>query len=670
MTKPAPWPGRVPSKNDWGQLTLAPSPTREGPVVTDSSDANAYLVAPPVNDSVSGGASHTSPADQAWAALAPLLAGRPRVRESRSGGHTYLRRWERPLTTRRPTVPAAIPLYSGAGDTKTLVIDLDTSRGGHEAVRRDAAALAALITRAGGRLIEDSSPTGGIHLYLPLQQPLGFHDARDLALALAARTPTMDPAPNQNLSDGLIRPPGAVHPRGGHQQLTGTLTRAYHLARTGNPPSVIGALQAALSAELQAQRDTARGEQAPTTAENHLPRLRGPRDLSTDYLRTATTGQYDRSRYQSPSEARQGVITAAVWAGLTLPHLIGRIEGGHWPGLASFYSRYRNPTTRRRALLADWRSALAWVTKQQATAQRMDYVRNSPTSQPTPHGGYPETSDRDRELRRGTTAEYQWIRSWWTAMRLLEHQRYTGRSGPGARWLLRALGEAAIKTGSRYIAFGSRSLSIATGIDHTTVAAHLRVLRSEPDPFIDLIENDRGLAGDLYTLRIPDEVADRAQRIAWPGGRLHGLRPVFHELGHVAATVYEALEHDRGPARSFDLTNSTGLSRTAIHTALRTLAAWNLIQQVRGRWTLVAGTSLTVLAEQFGCLDAIREQISKHRSERLAYRAALGQSEAASWPPPTVATSEHPPPLEPPPQETETLLELLQRELGAYPVPH
>ena len=69
-------------------------------------------------------------AAQAWSVLAPLLAGRPRVRESRNGGHAYLRRWERPLTARLPAVPAAVPIYSAAGDTRVLVVDLDASRGG------------------------------------------------------------------------------------------------------------------------------------------------------------------------------------------------------------------------------------------------------------------------------------------------------------------------------------------------------------------------------------------------------------------------------------------------------------------------------------------------------------------------------------------------------------
>ena len=222
-----------------------------------------------------------------------------------------------------------------------------------------------------------------------------------------------------------------------------------------------------------------------------------------------------------------------------------------------------------------------------------------------------------------------------------------------------------MKTGSRYIAFGVRSLSVATGLDHTTVAAHLRALRDEDDPLIDLIENDRGLAGDLYQLRIPDQILARATRVSWRPGKLHALRPVFRELGHPAAFVYEALEHARGrPQRSFDLTTATGLSRAAVYEALETLAAYNLVQPVRGRWVRVAGTSLQQLAEQFGCTDTIRALVKRHRDERTQYRRALrivdqhhvpalAPTENYLWPP------------EPPPEE-QTLLDLLERELGAH----
>ena len=48
-------------------------------------------------------------------------------------------------------------------------------------------------------------------------------------------------------------------------------------------------------------------------------------------------------------------------AGLNLPQVLARLETGVWPGLASFYTRYRHRNTRRKALLADWRNAVAFI---------------------------------------------------------------------------------------------------------------------------------------------------------------------------------------------------------------------------------------------------------------------------------------------------------------------
>jgi hypothetical protein len=403
----------------------------------------------------------------------------------------------------------------------------------------------------------------------------------------------------------------------------------------------------------------------------HLPRRSGPRELAADYLRIATTGVYDTDRYRSPSEARQAVLASAVSAGLSLPQVLTRLETGVWPGLASFYTRYRHRSTRRKALLADWRKAVAFIAARPVKNPTPTLVRKSPTSQPPSHGGAPKESGHDQQLTvaRGSPAEYRWLRTWWTALSLLEHTRYGDRAGIGRRWVLRALGEAAMKTGSRYVAFGVRSLSVATGLDHTTVAAHLRALREEDDPLIDLIENDRGLQGDLYQLRIPDEIADRASRVAWRAGKVHALRPVFRELGHPAAFVYEALEQSKGAQRSFDLVTVSGLSRRGVYEALETLAAWHLVEPVDGRWKLVPGTRLELLAEQFGCLEQVRTQVGRHHAERAAYRRALRivdqhpaaavlgpveEAEAYLWPP------------EPPPEDGETLMDLLHRELGAY----
>jgi len=607
-----------------------------------------------------------------WAALTPLLAGRPVVRESRDGGRNYHAKWQRPLTGRvLLSVPAAVPVYSAAGDTRVLVVDLDCSRGGRGQVLRDAAAIGSLVTAAGGRLISDGSPSGGVHLYVPLAEPVGFYQARDVAKALAARAPSMDVTPNLGLTNGLIRPPGSRHRSKGFQVLHGPLNEAVALARVGNPPVVWQRLSTELAPELAAQ--TTPPDLTSSTADlqgeggRRVPRRGGVRELAADYLRIATTGVYDTGRYPTASHARQAVITAAVWAGHDLSSVLGRLHAGRWPGLRAFYTRYRTAAARRQALARDWSNAVALVTAAKAHRQTQNLVRQSPTSGPDTHRGVPDHG----KTNRNTQSEFRFLRTWQSAMALAELDD-PGRAGwMTARMVLRAVGQAARMSGSRYVHFGTRSLSIGAGVDHTTVAAHLRALREGPDALIELIDGNRGVDGDLYELVLPARYADRAGRRDWRGGKLHALRPVFLELGIPAALVYEALEHAKEPLTSFDLTASVGLSRSAVYEALETLAAFHLAAPRRGRWVLVAATSLTALAEQLGIAETIHRQVLRHRHERAAYRLVLHIADRHRPAPPTAADWYDRPPPQPPPHDEESLtaLSLLERILGAHPIP-
>jgi hypothetical protein len=603
-----------------------------------------------------------SEATAAWRALAPLIAGRPVVRESLNGGRAYPIRGQRALTERLPSVPAAVPVYSASGDTRVLVLDLDTSKADRAAVRRDAAAIGSLVQGAGGRLVSDESPSGGIHLYVPLAQPVPFEEARDFALALVARTPTLDPQPMLGMTDGLIRPPGSRHRSGGFQQLHGSLSAAHLIFKQPNPPAVWVALKEALAAEMAAVRaDRLERDTAATTGTGpdapFVPRSGGPRDLAADYLRIATTGLYNSARYPTPSHARQAVIASAVWAGLQLTDVIGRLHNGNWPGLASFYTRYRSPGARRKAVLSDWRNAVSWVQKAKANDTGVRHVRISPTSEPATHRRLGTTVQSQQE--RSTAVEYQFVREWRTALELTERGRYRGRTGPAVRMVLRALGEAAMKSGSRYIAFGTRSLDVASGMDHTTVAAHLRMLRDAPEPRVYLIENDRGLLGDLYELRIPDSVAARASRLDWRAGKIHALRPVFRDLGLPAAFVYEALERAKSRPSSFELSAETGMARSTVYQALETLAAFNLVEQRGGGWSIVAATSLAVLAESLGCTADMQSRIAAHRIERVAFRRVMRvvDRHLETMVPAEVLLQAG--------SEGETALELLERILGA-----
>lgn len=633
----------------------------------DSSEGSAYPLEVPPAPEIGVSARRDDDPAAAWAALAPLIAGRPRVRESRDGGKNYHARWERPLTARLPRVPAAVPIYTADGCARVLVVDLDTSKGGRDAVVRDAAAITSLVTRCGGRVICDESPSGGIHIYVPLADPVPFHDARDLALALATQTPTMDPTPNTNLGHGLIRPPGAAHKMGGHQTLRGSLAAAYHLARTGNPPQVWTKLTAALAPDITATQ-RARTKASDVDGTPPIKRASGPRELTGAYLTMATTGTWDAGRYASASEARQAIVTSAAWAGHSLAQIAARMTSGTWPGLAALYARYR-PGTRHQALARDWTKARALIEKHQNSATGDERVRKSHTSEPTSHRRPQDSLNLATESNRGSPAEYQFIREWWSALRHHELDRYTGRAAPAIRMVLRALGEAGMKTGSRYIAFGTRSVALATGLDHSTVAAHLRVLRSEPDPYIALVEADRGLQGDLYELRIPDVASDRATRAPWRAGKIQALRPAFRELGLPAAYVYEALEQATERRSSFELAETTRLARSTVYEALETLAAYGLAEQQGGRWCVVAGTSLRQIGEALGCVSDIEAQLTRYRIERAAWRAVLGgQALLVETIVPDQAYSLLPWPTAPPPDaqdRMESVIDLLQTRLGA-----
>jgi DNA-binding GntR family transcriptional regulator len=101
---------------------------------------------------------------------------------------------------------------------------------------------------------------------------------------------------------------------------------------------------------------------------------------------------------------------------------------------------------------------------------------------------------------------------------------------------------------------------------------------------------------------------------------------VFRALGDVAALVYESIERGRLSPTTAAIVRSTGLSRTAVETALAAMGSYNMIERRHGQWTIVAGTSLTALARRLGALDDAAEQITRHRKERAAWHAWLDRN--------------------------------------------
>ncbi|WP_188484786.1 helix-turn-helix domain-containing protein [Cellulomonas carbonis] len=516
-----------------------------------------------------------------------------------------------------PTAPAAVRVYGADGCCAALCLDLDASRGGPDAVAADAARLTGLLRGHGARFVTDASPSGGVHIYVPFTARVPYDVARELVEALATSHPTLDPGPHRSLKTGCIRVPGSTHKTGGHQRLTMPLAAAYDVLRRPNPADVLTALRTGLAAEISAWKaaQTAAWPQEPSG----VPAGRGGQ-LSARLRSIAETGLYDTNRYASPSEARQGVIAGAVAAGWSLADVAARLHDGRWPGLAALYARYR-PTQRPASLAKDWHNAQTFLaTARQEPPTRTpgeNHVRRSHTSPLKTHAGIPALLDPH--------AEHDHIRTWRTVLRATEQHRFPGRAGYLTRFVLRALGEAAHKSGTRYIAYGTRSLAIAVGADHSTVATVLRRLASEPGGWIDLIEPARGEHGDLYELTIPTDLVAMAADLRWDRGRAHALRPVFRTLGPVAALVFEAVENGRANTIT-SLVTATGIARSSVHDAVDTLSSHGLLE--RHDRTLVAlPHHLLRAAEILGVLDDVVAQMRRYTAERRRWRAWLARHE-------------------------------------------
>lgn len=559
--------------------------------------------------------SQTSNAAQAWAALTPLLAGQPRIRLSRDGGKTYPQKHERALTETLPTFPAAVRIFGKDGSCSAIFLDFDSSIAGIDWVEADVKSLQTWLHSCGARWIEDRSPNGGRHVYIPLETRVSFSEARDVVEALGTRYRTLDKSPHQNLLHGCMRTPGSPHKRGGHQELAMSLSMAYDVARRPNTVRVWDSIRQELSDEIASAR-ALRLEQPlfPEDGNLEVPQMIGR--MSRPMQQMALSGLYDANRYASDSEARQAVLTAAAAAGMKLVEVQRRVLQGVWPGLASFYTRYASHH-RLPSLKRDWNNAIDYLRKNQGSGTRNNNARKSPTSQPNtqPLLGAPSNPD--------PSSEHRYLRSWRNALALREPVYSSSRTGLARRMVLRALGAAAHMTASRFVEFGDRSIAVATGLDHTTVGSHLRALRSENDPLVTLVERGRGTKGDLYMLTIPEGLRAAAEDLTWRKGKIHSLRPVFRELGLPAAFVYEALESTPGLTTT-ELVAWTKLSRTAVSESLEVLAAWNMISRNGARsWRIVATTSLQELAECFGVLEAVAAQLQRYRIERIVWREWL-----------------------------------------------
>lgn len=591
-------------------------------------------------------------ADAAWRALAPGLAGAPRMRVSRDGGRNYRgRRDSQSLTTANPGQPATIPVFDAAAGTGRLIPgDFDASRAAGTAdpaglVAAEAASFAELIASLGGRAVTDVSPSGGRHVLVLLAHPLPWQEIRDVTRALARRYQTLDPSPVAN-PGGQIRPPGSRHKSGGWQALTMPLDAAVAAVRHPCGPAVWDGLLDELAAELAAIRPVAEPASIPAGATGDgdgtgwLPREGGRLPLSPAVEAIARTGTWPPGRYAGRSEARMAVLTGAAACGWRLSQVRAEITSGRWAGLASLYARPRERNRLHRLLPGEWTAAvtdLITAARQGLTlAELRAQHRKTPapqTRQENPRNSH--TSDvypRPPATRLGVdfdpkAAEYGQIRRWVTITDVAAadpaRTARWGRLAISVRLVLAALGQAAMVAGSTVIEFGCRQLALHAGVSYRTTARVLELLRDEPDPLLDLVSRHYLWRADRYQLRIPAEYETAAQWRRRRAGRIEAIHPVFAVLGGPAALTYTALTSDEQPAAEVARTGRLAESTTA--TALLTLAEHGLAHHGPRGWRR-GPVTLDTAAGRCGA-DQIQEaKQDVYKNHRRKWRRKI-----ASW---------------------------------------
>lgn len=563
---------------------------------------------------VSTHAPTTLPPDLSWSLTAPVIAGQPRMRlgrKQRDDRISYPASTERDLTPVLPSKPAAVRLYTDTGYCNVLALDFDAKDRTPEQtadVTYDVFQAEGLLDQAGAWFLTDYAH-GGAHIYVLLEHPLPFLEARELVDAMAQRWTTLDPSPHQSIARGCITVPGSNHKHGGHRGLTiseRSLRERVEGLRT--PARALRQLRLTFRDEIlvvQAKRAAKAAHEphsTPTVYETGVGRVMGQK-----YLSLALEGDWTAYGYDSPSEARWAVLWSAMATGLHREDVATRMNDGRWPGLWALHAHRPKPWA---TFAEDW-ARMEPLFRAQNDAQQ-NSVHTSDTSANS-HTGEPSVRD-----------VHSVVRTWRSLLHEVEPAEFPGARGWTRRLLLRAIAKQSHEINSTLTATGVRGLSLATGLSPQTVSALLRELSTQPDPWISHISRAHGREAAAYTLRIPTRYADAATSVRWIRGKAHALRPAFEQLGTPAALVYEAIEHGHGSSPT-TIQSRAGLSRTAVTDALACLAGWKLIDgdATAGYWLTSTDADLERLAERFGITHVRARKIATYRVQRRIWWAYL-----------------------------------------------
>ncbi|MBH0780353.1 hypothetical protein [Nocardia bovistercoris] len=513
-----------------------------------------------------------------FAALAPLLAARPRMRVLNPRSNTSQR--TRSLTLTRPAWPAAVPIYDPARLTTMLALDFDSKRHGAPAVERDVAKMTAWLRDCGGRWISDHNPgNGGRHVLVLLARGESYRrvNIEPVMRLLANRLPTLDISPMLNEKTGYITPPGSATKDGGSRLLDGPLAAAIDACASRSEPGVIARLRLLLGDSLQTSPAP-----APTVLDT-VPadlwegtgtdaRLRPEWQLRSEIPSIPTAfavlgAMPSDGRYGSRTEGCQSVLVHAALRGMSLTDVQARVysaDADAWSGLRA---RYDNDGHRAAAHLRhDWSNACHWTSRH---VQLLRYPGHREQVVRTPPGGTGTISARDTPYSRWLTSATSWVHASfpgtsyrWTVLTVFQALAY-------AAWLTKDRGG----DGTPLVGVGIRSLALHAGLmPETTVADVLARIRDMPGAPIDRVRQAAGTLADLYSLvpaMRPDALDTAIEPTDLSRVWIEPVHDAWRVLGPHHRAVYELITRT-GLRRRADL---AAAARIPTSTADDTLAA-------------------------------------------------------------------------------------------------
>lgn len=558
--------------------------------------------------------------DLVWRRLSPFVRARRSMRLWNPDTGLFndeAQNW----TKRLPRVPAAVPIYA-RGRTTLLALDFDAKHHTPEQVDADVERALEWLHECGARTVTDRSTSGGRHVLVPLatDSPMRVDDVRVLMKLLAARLITLDCDPMLNAAQGCITPPGSPTREGGYRRLDGALDVAIDTFVTRSDRGAAARLMALLGGMSPTRHRTpVAAVTASLTQDERLVGVGRHRRLDPRFHRSspvpeavvtyAATGKLTKplkALWQSPSEARQSVISHAVLRGCSAADIESAIATKEWVGIRhSYIDKYgRHATT---ALQRDVANALTWAAGI-AHQFREPQHKNKHTG-----GNSSYLKDRVR-------------RDWLAHAQLWIDREFVGtRHRPVLLAVVQALAYSSALAGELVegvpvVAVGGRSLSHAAGLmSEDSVWTALRVLRDTPGSPVLLVARGAGRDADRYALTTP--AIDKPNRARIERARVEPVHPAWSVLGLRGRTAYDLVAAG----------HATNIEDVLVGARLRPSNGYDIIADLtiaglieRHGSTLRVGTrSLDDVAASQGLEIVAADRIVRHRAERLLWQLWL-----------------------------------------------